>query len=83
LAVTPGSLPQFDTVTPLNLLPEPVIAYGMAILACLLDEMHILTGDLILEQLPIRMLAILGIFTQTKVFIMLAQAALNAPSINP
>jgi len=80
---SPGSLPQFDTVTMLNLLLEPVIAYGMTILACSLNEMHILFRDLISEQFSIRMTPILGIFAQTRVFIVLSQPALSAPGIDP
>ena len=80
---SPGSLPQFDTVTLLNLLLEPVIAYGMTILACSLNEMHILFGNLISEQFSIRMTPILGIFAQTRVFIVLSQPALSAPGIDP
>jgi len=78
-----GSLPQFNTITLLNLLLEPVIAYGMTILACSLNQMHILFGDLISEQFPICMTPMLGIFAQTRVFIVLSQPALSTPGINP
>jgi hypothetical protein len=78
-----GSLPQFNTVTLLNLLLEAVVAYGMTIMACSLNEMHILFGNLISEQFSICMTPILGIFAQTKVFIVLSEPALSAPGINP
>jgi len=57
----------------LNLLLEPVIAYRMTILACSLNKMHILIGNLISEQFSIRMTPILGIFAQTNIFIVLSE----------
>jgi hypothetical protein len=80
---SPGSLPQFDTVMLLKLLQEPVTVYGMTIRACSLNEMYILFGNLISEQFSIRMTPILGIFAQTRLFIVLSQPALSAPGINP
>ena len=79
----PGSLPQFNTVTLLNLLLEPVIACRMTIMACALNEMYILIGNLISEQFSIRMAPILGIFAQTKIFIVPSQPALSTSGISP
>jgi hypothetical protein len=62
---------------------EPVIAYRLTTLACSLNEMQVLFGNLISEQFSIRMTPILEIFAQTKVFIVLSQPALSTPGINP
>ncbi|MBT8440104.1 MAG: hypothetical protein KJO91_10285, partial [Gammaproteobacteria bacterium] len=79
----PGSLPQFNTVMLLNLLLEPVITYRMTIMACALNVMYILIGNLISEQFSIRMTPALGTFAQTRVFIVPSQPALSTSGVSP